>query len=219
MSEMMTQESKFPFHRRSIRLAGYDYSAEGSYFITLVTYQREHLFGEIVDGEMRLCPFGEIAREEWLKTKELRSNVEIIEDEFVVMPNHFHGIVHLFNDKLNKNGTENAVTFAIGTGTARRARTIEVFGHDEQVRAYSYTPLPERASFHSPSKTLGSLVRGFKIAVTTRINTLRAAPGQPVWLRNYYEHIITTEKEYDNIINYIYLNPENWGQKDEYYQA
>jgi len=80
-------------YRRSIRLKDFDYSQSGGYFITIVTYQRECLFGEIVDGEMRISPFGKIAHDEWFKTKELRSNVELWEDEFVIMPNHIHGIV------------------------------------------------------------------------------------------------------------------------------
>lgn len=80
-------------HRRSIRLKEYDYTQRGAYFVTIVTYQREHLFGEIVDGVMRLNEWGEIARREWFKTAELRPYVELYEDEFVVMPNHAHGVI------------------------------------------------------------------------------------------------------------------------------
>lgn len=190
----MEQGQVFKKHRHSIRLSGYDYSAEGSYFITLVTHEREHLFGCIADGEMRLNDYGVIVREEWLKTKEYRPNVELIDDEFVVMPNHFHGIVHIIESE-----------------------TQSCKSDDEQlVRAYSHTPLRVHDKLTSPSKTLGSMVRGFKAAVTTRINTLLCTPGQPVWLRNYYEHIIRSEKDYENIVNYIYLNPLNWDIKDEY---
>ncbi|MBL8078709.1 MAG: transposase [Anaerolineales bacterium] len=82
-------------HRRSIRLQGYDYTAAGAYFITICSYQREHIFGEVVDGEMRLNALGEIARAEWFRTAELRPQVELHEDEFVVMPNHAHGIIWL----------------------------------------------------------------------------------------------------------------------------
>lgn len=78
-------------HRRSIRLKGYDYSQEGAYFITICTHDRECLFGEIVNGEMRLNPFGEIVRDEWLKTPTIRPNIELA--EWVIMPNHIHGIV------------------------------------------------------------------------------------------------------------------------------
>lgn len=95
-------------HRRSIRLKGYDYSQAGAYFVTICARDREYLFGEIVDGEMRLNGFGEMVREEWEKTADLREYVEL--GEWVVMPNHFHGIV------------------IICRGTARRTPTVEQFG-------------------------------------------------------------------------------------------
>ncbi|MDW8279482.1 MAG: transposase, partial [Anaerolineales bacterium] len=85
-------------HRRSIRLKGYDYTQKGAYFVTIVTHQRAHLFGKVVNGVMRLSEWGEIARREWFKTAELRPYVELYEDEFVVMPNHAHGIIWIKND-------------------------------------------------------------------------------------------------------------------------
>jgi len=80
-------------HRRSIRLKGYDYTQSGAYFITFCTYQRMHLFGEVVDGEMVLNDAGKIARDEWFKTAEIRPYVKLYEDEFMIMPNHGHGII------------------------------------------------------------------------------------------------------------------------------
>jgi hypothetical protein len=82
-------------HRRSIRLPGYDYASEGSYFITLVTHDRECLFGRIVNDEMVLSPLGEIVRDEWFRTAAIRENVELFDDEFVIMPNHVHGIINI----------------------------------------------------------------------------------------------------------------------------
>ena len=80
-------------HRNSIRLKEYDYAAVGAYFVTICAFQRECLFGEIVEGDMRLNDAGVLVRDEWLKTPALRQNVCL--DEFVVMPNHFHGIVNI----------------------------------------------------------------------------------------------------------------------------
>ncbi len=79
--------------RRSIRLKGYDYRQPGAYFITICTYPRLEIFGDVVAGKMNLNPAGEIVREEWLKTAQIRPTVELYEDEFVVMPNHMHGII------------------------------------------------------------------------------------------------------------------------------
>jgi REP element-mobilizing transposase RayT len=80
-------------HRRSIRLKGYNYALPGAYFITLVTYKREHLFGRVVNGKLQLSKLGSIVREEWLRSILLRWEIRLFEDEFVVMPNHVHGIV------------------------------------------------------------------------------------------------------------------------------
>jgi REP element-mobilizing transposase RayT len=81
------------FHRRSVRLRGYDYSRSGAYFVTLCVQNGVCLFGEIADGEMILNPLGKLASEEWLKSAVIRPGIQL--DEFVVMPNHFHGIVAL----------------------------------------------------------------------------------------------------------------------------
>ena len=78
-------------HRHSIRLQDYDYSQAGAYFVTICTWQRDCLFGEIVNGEMVLNDMGRIVVDEWEKTATVRKNV--ILDEFVIMPNHFHGII------------------------------------------------------------------------------------------------------------------------------
>lgn len=78
-------------HRRSIRVRGYDYRNAGAYYITLVTHDRQCLFGEIVDVEMRLNEYGQIAAACWEDIPHHFENVEL--DTFVMMPNHVHGIV------------------------------------------------------------------------------------------------------------------------------
>ena len=78
-------------HRRSIRLKEYDYSQEGYYYITICTKNKIEYFGKIVNGKMELSKIGGIVCDEWIKTKQIRKNVKL--DAWVVMPNHFHGIV------------------------------------------------------------------------------------------------------------------------------
>ncbi len=77
--------------RRSIRLQGYDYSQAGAYFVTIVAWRREMLFGEIVDGETALNDFGKIVAEKWQWLELQYEYVEL--GAWVVMPNHFHGIL------------------------------------------------------------------------------------------------------------------------------
>ena len=83
-------------HRRSRRLKGYDYSQAGAYFISVCTRNRECLLGEIADGEMRLNDAGRMVAEEWMKSAEIRNEIEL--DAFAVMPNHVHGIIVIAND-------------------------------------------------------------------------------------------------------------------------
>ena len=78
-------------HRHSIRLPEYDYSLPGAYFITIAAHKKQKLFGEVMNGEMRLNEFGGIVESEWLKTPQIRPEIEL--GVYVIMPNHFHAIV------------------------------------------------------------------------------------------------------------------------------
>ena len=183
----------YPRRRRSIRLKGYDYTSEGGYFITLVAHERQSIFGEIIDGEMRLNALGVIARDEWFRTALMRPYVELFDDEFVVMPNHIHGIIWITNQPDR-------------WGTARRAPT-----DDLQRRAPIDDPTPNLEQFGKPvSGSIPTIVRSYKSVVTKNINELRGAPSNPIWQRNYYEHIITTDREYESIVEYIDANPCAW---------
>ncbi len=93
-------------HHRSIRLKGYDYSQAGAYFVTIVAWQREMLFGEIVDGEMILNDFGKIVSEKW---QWLETQYEYVElGAWIVMPNHFHGILVIHDS--GRGGSRSAPT-------------------------------------------------------------------------------------------------------------
>src|SRR5215207_819215 len=82
-----------PFHRRSVRLAGYDYGGRGSLFFTVCTAERLEFFGTVDNGEMVLNDLGRISWQEWSKTVELRR--EMLPHAFVVMPNHVHGLISM----------------------------------------------------------------------------------------------------------------------------
>jgi len=175
----MPQPSTVPQRNRcSIRLQGYDYSQAGAYFVTICTQNRECLFGEIANGEMRLNDAGRMVVHEWIKTAEIRDEIEL--DKWVVMPNHFHGIVVI-------------------AGT---------------VGAHGRAPLQSSThhGLYRPAKSLGSLMAGFKSAVTKRINEIRATPGTKLWQRNYWEHIVLNEPELNRIREYIHNNPAQWEQ-------
>lgn len=163
-------------NRQSIRLKGYDYSQSGYYFVTICVADRYCLFGRIKDEQMVLNKYGQIAKKEWIRTEKLRNNVRL--DDFVVMPNHVHGII-IITDKNSR-------------GVSR------------------YAPNKSKNKFRSPSKNLGAIVRGYKSTVTKQINELNNQPGDKVWQRNYYDHIIRNRNELDQIRKYIRENPRNW---------
>lgn len=141
---------------------------------------------------MHLNGFGEIVREEWLRTAELRSNVEL--DAFVVMPNHVHGIIII---------TETLEDLATGA-TQRVAPT------KRNVPAVGATG-PVAPSPRGPkSGLLGAIVGQFKSITAKRINRVRGTPGAPIWQRNYYDHIIRDERGLDRIRDYIAGNPGRW---------
>ena len=77
--------------RRSIRLPRFDYTQQGAYFVTVCTRNRSCLFGEIVNGEMRLNDIGRVAHRMWEEIPTHFPQVGI--DAWVVMPNHIHGVI------------------------------------------------------------------------------------------------------------------------------
>lgn len=175
-------------HRRSIRLKGYDYSQAGLYFITICCQDRAYLFGNVVDGQMVLNDAGKIANDCWLEIPNHFPNAVL--HEHIVMPNHIHGIIEIVV------GAENFPPDKIGAN--------DTIGVNDGNGANDYSPL------RSPSKTIGSIVRGFKIGVTKwmRQNT----DVLYIWQRNYYEHIIRNEQSYQNISEYIINNPVKWSE-------
>ena len=83
-------------NRQSIRLKGYDYASDGVYYITICTQDRMMCFGEIVDGEIHLSNLGEMVHRAWCEIPKFDSRISL--DEFIVMPNHLHGIIVIDSD-------------------------------------------------------------------------------------------------------------------------
>src|SRR5690606_31692230 len=186
----MEQYNPNKHHRKSIRLAGYDYSQAGLYFVTLVCQDRAHLFGAIKDGIMYLNEFGQIAADEWLHTQEVRDNVVL--HEYVVMPNHIHGIIEILFPKESNNivgefrspsQTIGAIIRGYKIATIKRIkelvkRTKESKGEDSKGE-YSKGEL----QFAPTAPT----------ATTDPTREIIKSLDYKIWQRNYYEHIIRDE--------------------------
>lgn len=176
-------------HRRSIRLAGYDYTQAGVYFVTIVTWRRDCLFGEVINGEMVLNDFGKIADECWRAIPEHFPNVEL--GAHVIMPNHVHGII-LINE-------DNSRTAVVGAQ-----------------QCCAPTPMDQNDNPHKINVkpgSLGAIVRSYKSAVSYKINKQFNATG--IWQRNYHEHIIRNDREMGEIWKYIESNSALWADDDE----
>jgi putative transposase len=192
-------------HRRSIRLKGYDYSVAGGYYATVVAFRRECLFGEIVNREMRLNALGRIVREEWFRSAEIRKEIRIEEDEFIVMPNHIHGIIWIYDVGADGVRPDGGVRPDTGQSIIKPTRF--------NARGVSHARGASLAPLQRPPRSLGSFIAGFKASVTSRAN--RELNSANIWQRNYYEHIIRNQPDHERIAGYILANPSNWNADDE----
>ena len=195
------EKSKFDpqkHHRKSIRLQGYDYSQAGAYYVTIVTYQRDCLFGEIVDGEMYINAYGEIVQKWWDEILIHFPNVEL--GAFVIMPNHVHGIIFITTERRGE-------VLSPRDNPNNNNLDENVDGTNQQGGDASQPPLRKR--------TLGQIVAYFKYQSTKEMNRIETENAiTKFWQRNYYEHIIRDEKDLQNKTDYIEANPSLWDEDD-----
>jgi REP element-mobilizing transposase RayT len=163
----------------------WDYGSNSYYFVTICIRNRKHHFGRIIDGEMCLSALGEVAADCW---QEIPIHFPFVKlEEYVVMPNHVHGIIII--DKL----------------------PLDAGNQDIAPLQQAVISTPNK--FVPQSLNLGSIIRGFKIGVTKYANTCNA---DFKWQPRFHEHIIRNEEEHLKIRNYIISNPQNW-EKDTFY--
>jgi REP element-mobilizing transposase RayT len=174
MAELFDNKYRVP----SARLQSWNYGSEGFYFVTICTKDRIPYFGNIVNSALKPTEIGKIAQAEWFKTVVLRPDMNIELAEFIVMPNHIHGIIIIGRNEFNKT-------------------------YDKDFKS----------QFKSPAKDLASIIRGYKIAITTYARKNNLAFD---WQTRFYEHIIRSEEDYLKIANYIINNPSKW-QEDQLY--
>ena len=227
MSELFRKKYRIS----SARLSNWDYGANAMYFVTICTSGRENFFGEAIQMQcisvetqcietqfiaslpygkrsnastkkIQLNALGKCVEEEWLKTPNLRPDMNLALAEYVVMPNHFHGIIHIGENQYN--------SAALYDYSSRKeiSDNLETQYIGSPVETQCIASLPgNRNSFGPQRKNLSSVVRGFKAAVTTfaRKENIRFD-----WQARFHEHIIGGRKEYLQIANYIKWNPTNW---------
>lgn len=183
------QKYKNKYRIPSGRLKGWDYRNAGSYFITICTKNREHFFGQCKDGTMKLSTMGAIAQGFWFEIPKHASHVRL--GEFVVMPNHIHGILML--SKIETDPVE-TLKFNVSTGSV------------------SDTSHPNREFFRQISPKSGSvsrIIQQYKRICNIHIKT--ALPDANFnWQPRFHDHIIRNDRSFNDISNYIVDNPAKW---------
>jgi len=171
--------------RKSMRLKGYDYSQGGYYFITICTYNMKYIFGEIIKGKMINNIYGNMIRDSWEDLETRFVNIQL--DQFIVMPDHFHGIIII------KNGSSVGVPLA-GTQSTIHAK-CNGQAQDQPLRSI----IPQ-------------IIGVFKSITTNRYEKLYDSNIRfnKLWQKSYYDRIIRNEIELNEIREYIMHNPLKW---------
>jgi len=183
----MSTQAITQHRRRTIRLPAYDYSSPGAYFVTIRVQGGECLLGDVIGETMNLSIFGQIA---WRAWKRLPSHFpNLVLDAWTVMPNHMHGLL-LITARCDPAASGHLEVASPGAGLNAASR-------------------PPRAP--APG-SLGVIVGNLKSVSARRINQLRKTPGQAVWQRNYWEHIVRDDESLRRIREYIQTNPARWAE-------
>ncbi len=182
MADLFQNKYRIP----SARLAGWDYSQAGMYFVTVCTEGRKHTLGEIRNGVMCLSDIGACVYNNWLETPAVRPDMNLQLGESVVMPNHFHGILIIGSNEYN--APESFASFDIADAT-------------------SFQSANYKNTFAPQAKNLASVMRGFKSSVTSFANEHNLPFA---WQDRFHDHIIRSFDEYLRISRYIIANIENW---------
>ena len=215
----MGQKFQNKYRIPSTRAQWWDYGNNAAYFITICTANRKHYFGDIRNGKMKLSPIGIIADIFW---HEIRKHADFVKlGEFVVMPNHIHGI--LIIDKPDDAGiagtiaNPNTVTAATNANAANAANANAANAVKTR-HALSLQPqspqTPGQKRFQNQGKnTVSSIICGYKSAVTNHAHRF----GYDFqWQPRFHDHIIKNDEEYQRIAKYIIKNPVNW-RNDGFY--
>ncbi|VEP13481.1 conserved hypothetical protein [Hyella patelloides LEGE 07179] len=171
---------KNKYRIESARCPNWDYTSDGYYFVTICTHKRQCFFGNVNAGKMELSDIGFIIAQEWQKTPQIRSNVQL--DEWVVMPNHLHGII-IINKPVE--------TFR------RNVSTI-----NENV------PNNNQNKSRLKPNSLGSIIGQFKSVCTKQIRKMGFTDFR--WQTRFHDHIIRDEESLSRIRQYIINNPAKW---------
>jgi len=205
------------YARHSARLKDFDYSNAGGYFVTVCTKLKEHYFGKIENSAMVLSPAGKLAQDCWLTIPDHFTMTEL--DEFVIMPNHIHGILFIVEKDKPDCGRDRVVSvgtdYNLSSGTSFPRSGVS--GAVGSVRTDYNLSLrqqhlqqnnPQKHEFrHVIPKSLSYIMATFKAAVSRQASGL-AIPF--AWQPRFYDRVIRSNGELNRIRRYITDNPLQW---------
>ena len=171
-------------NRRSIRLKNRDYALPGPYFVTICAHERHCVFGCIADGSLVPSALGHLVRECWVVIPEHFPRATLY--EFVIMPNHLHGVIALASH------LHGLIALAPLVGAQHRCAL----------------PGGTTANGVAPG-SLGAIIRSFKAIVARRAHKELGWTGS-IWQRNYFERVLRDGKEFSDVSTYIAENPKRW---------
>jgi len=207
----------------STRFKDYDYSFDGAYFITICTKNKEHYFGEIVNGELQGTEQSKICLACWLNLPNHYNNC--ILDAFVIMPNHVHMIIFIENKRFDykkcfydyKRFVETGlkpVSTTTGNGKCVYDMGLKpvstTAGNRKCVYDIGLKPVSTTTGNGKCVYSISEIIRGFKTFTARKINIFENIPGRQFWQTRFYDRIIRNEDELNRIRKYIYNNPYNW---------
>lgn len=178
----MSDKFKNKYRIPSARLKNWDYKSQAAYFVTICTKDMLCYFGDITKGEMHFSDIGHVVNSEWLKTPAIRPDMNLVLDEFSVMPNHFHSIIVIGE---NEHNTQSWKT--TDAGTSKNEKPASLRKHD------NYT----RNIFGPQSKNLSSIIGGFKSAVTKHA---RLIDPDFAWQPRFHDHVIRDSNEHERML-------------------
>ena len=202
----MLDNYKNKYTNKTLRLQNWDYGWDGIYFITICTKDRENYFGNIENNKMNLSNIGVIADILWHEIKNHAKNIEL--DQFVVMPNHIHGILII-----DKNNIDNTNHVGQGQNHVGQGHTLDLRDSNQTHPNKPEKTIGQKRFQNIGKNTVSSIIGSYKSAVTKHARRLGY---NFYWQPRFYDHIIRNDKEYHKIKNYIINNPNNWNN-DKFY--
>ena len=198
---------KNKYRIESARMKGWDYSSDGYYFVTIVTKNREHFFGMVEPqdfintsaGKMKLSRVGDIAKKYWMEIPVHFPYIRL--DEFIVMPNHVHGIINI-----DKSGYKKALYVstanAIGNTNVTENETVKTTN-----LGVSTVSSKNENNIHWKPGNLGVIINQYKRICTIQSRKINS---DFAWQSRFHDHIVRDDNELKRIQEYIVNNPANW---------